>query len=79
MVLCNGLGLLRLAEFIRGRPSSPPVLDSVFPLSANDDKLDGLFWLTLLIHSFTDDLCSRATSTSNTAPAAPYKWLRAQS
>jgi hypothetical protein len=43
--LCNGLALLRLAESIRGRPSSPPVLDSAFPLDANDDKLDGLFRL----------------------------------
>lgn len=43
--LCGGLGLLRLAESIRGRPSSPPVHDSAFPLDANDDKLDGLFRL----------------------------------
>jgi len=44
-VLCGGLGLLRIAESIRGRPSSPPVLDSWFPSSPADDKLDGLFKL----------------------------------
>ncbi|KAF8806186.1 hypothetical protein BYT27DRAFT_7191502 [Phlegmacium glaucopus] len=43
--LCSGLGLLRLAESIRGRPSSPPVPDSAFPADINDDKLDGLFRL----------------------------------
>lgn len=43
--LCTGLGLLRLAESIRGRPSSPPVPDSAFPTNINDDKLDGLFRL----------------------------------
>ena len=43
--LCTGLGLLRIAEAIRGRPSSPPVLDSAFPVDAHDDKLDGLFRL----------------------------------
>ncbi|KAF8204568.1 hypothetical protein BJ912DRAFT_938742 [Pholiota molesta] len=43
--LCGGLALLRLAESIKGRPSSPPVLDSAFPVDANDDKLDGLFRL----------------------------------
>jgi len=43
--LFTGLGLLRLAESIRGRPSSPPVLDSAFPTDTNDDKLDGLFRL----------------------------------
>ncbi|KAF9445830.1 hypothetical protein P691DRAFT_244057 [Macrolepiota fuliginosa MF-IS2] len=43
--LCSGLGLLRLAESIKGKPSSPPVLDSAFPLDPNDDKLDGLFRL----------------------------------
>lgn len=26
-------------------PSSPPVLDSAFPVDANDEKLDGLFRL----------------------------------
>ena len=41
--LCGGLGLLRLAESIRGSPSSPPVPDSAFPVDANDDRLDGLF------------------------------------
>jgi hypothetical protein len=34
-----------LAESIRGKPSSPPVLDSAFPSGPNDDKLDGLFKL----------------------------------
>ncbi|OBZ70468.1 TPR repeat-containing protein C19B12.01 [Grifola frondosa] len=43
--LCSGLALLRLAEDIRGKPSSPPVPDSAFPSSPNDDKLDGLFRL----------------------------------
>ena len=43
--LCDGLTLLRLAESIRGRPSSPPVPDSAFPVDSNDDKLDGLFKL----------------------------------
>lgn len=43
--LCDGLALLRLAESIKGRPSSPPVLDSAFPKDANDDNLDGLFRL----------------------------------
>ena len=43
--LCSGLALLRLAESIKGRPSSPPVPDSAFPTDPNDDKLDGLFRL----------------------------------
>jgi hypothetical protein len=43
--LCGGLALLRLAESIKGRPSSPPVPDSAFPMDATDDKLDGLFRL----------------------------------
>lgn len=43
--LCNGLGLLRLAEDIKGQPSSPPVPDSAFPMGPNDDRLDGLFRL----------------------------------
>ncbi|PPQ92793.1 hypothetical protein CVT25_003904 [Psilocybe cyanescens] len=43
--LCGGLALLRLAESIKGRPSSPPVPDSAFPAGASDDKLDGLFRL----------------------------------
>lgn len=43
--LCGGLALLRLAESIKGRPSSPPVPDSAFPIDATDDKLDGLFRL----------------------------------
>jgi len=43
--LCGGLALLRLAESIRGKPSSPPVPDSAFPSGPNDDKLDGLFRL----------------------------------
>lgn len=34
-----------MAESIRGKPSSPPVLDSSFPSGPNDDKLDGLFKL----------------------------------
>ena len=37
--------MLRLAESIKGVPSSPPVLDSAFPTDASDDKLDGLFKL----------------------------------
>ena len=43
--LCTGLGLLRLAESIKGQPSSPPVPDSAFPTDIHDDKLDGLFRL----------------------------------
>lgn len=43
--LCGGLGLLRIAESIKGRPASPPVPDSFFPTDPNDDKLDGLFRL----------------------------------
>ena len=43
--LCGGLALLRLAEDIRGKPSSPPVPDSAFPTGPNDDKLEGLFRL----------------------------------
>ncbi|KAH9854887.1 hypothetical protein C2E23DRAFT_816005 [Lenzites betulinus] len=43
--LCGGLALLRLAEDIRGKASSPPVPDSAFPTGPNDDKLDGLFRL----------------------------------
>ena len=40
-----GLGLHRLAESIKGQPSSPPVPDSTFPTDVHDDKLDGLFRL----------------------------------
>lgn len=43
--LCGGLALLRLAEDIKGKPSSPPVPDAAFPTGPNDDKLDGLFRL----------------------------------
>ena len=43
--LCSGLALLRLAEDIKGSPSSPPVPDSAFPSSPNDERLDGLFRL----------------------------------
>ncbi|KAJ7651638.1 hypothetical protein DFH06DRAFT_1282850 [Mycena polygramma] len=43
--LCDGLGLLRLAESIKGKPSSPPVPDSAFPKDSSDDNLDGLFRL----------------------------------
>ncbi|KAJ7816915.1 hypothetical protein B0H14DRAFT_2374257, partial [Mycena olivaceomarginata] len=43
--LCDGLGLLRLAESIKGHPSSPPVPDSAFPKDPSDDNLDGLFRL----------------------------------
>ncbi|KAI3611756.1 hypothetical protein WG66_007675 [Moniliophthora roreri] len=43
--ICGGLTLLRLAEAIKGRPSSPPVPDSAFPSDTNDDKLEGLFKL----------------------------------
>ncbi|KAH8096600.1 hypothetical protein BXZ70DRAFT_945297 [Cristinia sonorae] len=42
---CGGLALLRLAEDIKGRQSSPPVPDSAFPSGPHDDKLDGLFRL----------------------------------
>ena len=43
--LCSGLVLLRLAEDIRGKPATPPVLDTAFPSGPDDDKLDGLFRL----------------------------------
>ncbi|TRM67427.1 hypothetical protein BD626DRAFT_100674 [Schizophyllum amplum] len=43
--LIGGLGLLRLAESIKGQPSNPPVPDSAFPRDAGDDRLDGLFRL----------------------------------
>ena len=43
--LCTGLELLRLAESIKGQPSSPPVPNSAFPTDIHDDKLDGLFRL----------------------------------
>jgi len=43
--LCGGLTLLRLAESIRGKSSTPPVPDSAFPSDPNDDRLDGLFKL----------------------------------
>jgi hypothetical protein len=43
--LCSGLALLRLAEAIKGKPASPPVLDAAFPAGPEDDKLDGLFRL----------------------------------
>ncbi|KAL1702427.1 hypothetical protein EV121DRAFT_281858 [Schizophyllum commune] len=43
--LLTGLGLLRLAESIKGQPSNPPVPDSAFPRDAGDDRLDGLFRL----------------------------------
>lgn len=43
--LCSGLTLLRLAEAIKGKPASPPVLDNAFPAGPEDDKLDGLFRL----------------------------------
>ncbi|CAK5280334.1 unnamed protein product [Mycena citricolor] len=43
--LCDGLGLMRIAESIKGRPNSPPVLDSAFPKGPTDDNLDGLFKL----------------------------------
>ena len=43
--LFSGLALLRLAENIKGKPSSPPVPDSAFPSHPDDEKLDGLFRL----------------------------------
>jgi len=43
--LCTGLGVLRIAESIKGKPSSPPVPDNAFPVDPRDDKLDGLFRL----------------------------------
>jgi hypothetical protein len=43
--ICSGLELLRLAESIKGQPSSPPVPNSAFPTDMHDDKLDGLFRL----------------------------------
>jgi hypothetical protein len=43
--VASGLQLLRLAEAIKGKPASPPVLDTAFPTGPTDDKLDGLFRL----------------------------------
>jgi hypothetical protein len=43
--ICNGLQILRLAEAIKGKPASPPVLDSAFPSGPQDERLDGLFRL----------------------------------
>ena len=43
--LCSGVALLRLAEDIKGKPASPPVLDNSFPTGPTDDRLDGLFRL----------------------------------
>jgi hypothetical protein len=43
--LYGGLALLRIAEDIKGKPSSPPVPDSAFPSGPNDDRLEGLFRL----------------------------------
>ena len=40
-----GLGLLRLAESIKGQPTSPPVPNFAFPADMHDDNLDGLFRL----------------------------------
>jgi hypothetical protein len=42
---CGGLNLMRIAESIKGKPASPPVLDSCFPSGPKDDRLDGLFSL----------------------------------
>ena len=42
---CGGLILMRIAESVKGKPASPPVLDSSFPSGPYDDKLDGLFSL----------------------------------
>ncbi|KAF9653416.1 hypothetical protein BDM02DRAFT_3182935 [Thelephora ganbajun] len=42
---CGGLNLMRIAESIKGKSASPPVLDSSFPSRPNDDRLDGLFSL----------------------------------
>jgi hypothetical protein len=36
---------MRIAESIKGKPATPPVLDSSFPSGPNDDKLDGLLSL----------------------------------
>ncbi|KZT06474.1 uncharacterized protein LAESUDRAFT_736886 [Laetiporus sulphureus 93-53] len=41
----GGLALLRLAEDIKGKSSSPRVPDSAFPSGSENDKLDGLFRL----------------------------------
>lgn len=43
--LYSGLVLLRLAESIVGKQTSPVVPDSAFPSGPDDDKLDGLFRL----------------------------------
>ena len=36
---------MRIAESVKGKPASPPVLDSSFPSGPTDDRLDGLFSL----------------------------------
>ena len=43
--LFGGLGILRLAEAVVGKSTSPPVADSAFPSGPSDDKLEGLFRL----------------------------------
>lgn len=43
--ICGGLHLLRIAESIKGRQSSPPVPDAAFPTDPADEKVDGLFRL----------------------------------
>lgn len=40
--LSSGLVLFRLAESIKGRPSEPPVPDSIF---TGENNLDGMFKL----------------------------------
>lgn len=41
----TGLAIYRIAEYIQGKPSDPPVPDSAFPQGPNDDRFDGLFKL----------------------------------
>lgn len=43
--LFGGLAILRLAESVVGKSTSPPIADSAFPSGPSDDKLEGLFRL----------------------------------
>ncbi|KAI6127371.1 hypothetical protein EDD16DRAFT_1751122 [Pisolithus croceorrhizus] len=43
--LFGGLAILRLAESVVGKTTSPPITDSAFPSGPGDDKLEGLFRL----------------------------------
>lgn len=69
--LCGGLALLRIAEDIKGSPSQPPVPDSAFPSSSNDEKLDGLF--ALFDFLLENDVKMGAISINDIRQAKKYK------